>query len=112
MFPDRLFKDTDIVLDDVGELTSALDDINIVCAQFYFVHGMTDATKMLINAFYKLRIKILEMAVRHYEELKESNDYTMSNTDYIIRLAQHQAEIEETKEDYDYFLVTGKIKNN
>ncbi len=111
MIPEKLFKDSEVVLQDVGELTDILNNhLNKACAHFYYVHGMTGITKELIHAFYKLRIKILEIAVRNYQELKESHEYTLSNPDYVTRLAQHQAEIDEAKEDYDYFLSTGFIR--
>jgi hypothetical protein len=110
MLQDRLFDTSEIALEDVVELTSALDDINTVCAQFYFIHGMTDATKLLINAFYKLRIRILEIAVRTYEELKSSHEYTLSNPDHVLKLGQHQAELEEAKGDYEYFKEYEKIR--
>jgi hypothetical protein len=113
MIPEKLFKDTEVELNDVDELTDILNNyLNKSCAFFYYVHGMTPITKDLIHAFYKLRIRILEIAVRRYEELKESNDYTLYNTDYVIRQAQCQAEIDEAKSDYEFFIDTGKIKDN
>lgn len=111
MIPEKLFKDSEVVLKDVEDLTDILNnDLNKACAYFYYVNGMTPITETMIHAFYKLRIKILEMAVRRYEELKESDDYTLSNPEYVTRLAQHQAEIDEANEDYDYFKLNGKIR--
>jgi hypothetical protein len=113
MIPEKLFKDSDVILQDVEELTDILNNhLNKACAYYYYVHGMTEITKTLIHAFYKLRIKILEMAVRHYEELKESDIYTLSNPEYVTRLATHQAEIDEAKEDYDYFLTYEEIRKD
>ena len=111
MIPDKLFKDTAITLKDVEDLTDILnDDINKACAYFYYVHGMTEITRTMIHAFYKLRIKILEMAVRQHEELKASHEFTISDPDCIANLAKHQAELEEANESYLYFKINDKIR--
>lgn len=110
MHPQRLFKDIETVLQDMADLNEALDIINQVCAKFYYVHGMTDITRDLCTAFYKLRIKILEMGVEQIEIRKESNDVVNSDTDMILKLGSVQAELETAKESYRYFLETGKIR--
>jgi hypothetical protein len=110
MYPQRLFKKTETVLQDMADLQESLDLINQVCAKLYYVGGMTDACKDLCNAFYKLRIKIIEMGVQQFEDLKASNDELIGDVDMITRLANSQAELDIAKEDYDYFLRTAKIK--
>jgi hypothetical protein len=112
MIPLKLFKDSDVILDDLEELTNILNNrLNRACAYFYYSHGMTDITKDLIHAFYGLRIKILEMAVRHYEELKDAGELT-NDPEYITRFAQCEAEIDEARDDYEYFKTSGKIRDN
>jgi hypothetical protein len=110
MHPQRLFKDIETVLQDMADLNDILGDLNEACAKFYYVNGMTDITKDLCTAFYKLRIKILEMGVDQIEIRKESNDVVNSMTDMIISLGNVQAELETAKESYNYFLQTGKIR--
>lgn len=110
MHPQRLFKTTETVLQDMSDLQESLDLINQVCAKLYYVHGMTDATKDLCNAFYKLRIKIIEMGVQQFEDLKASKDELVGDVDMITRLANCQAELDIAKEDYSYFLEHGKIR--
>jgi hypothetical protein len=107
---DKLFNHTDIVVKDAEELTDALNDINHVCAALYYQHGMTPMVKQLCHAFYKLRIKILSFAIREFARLKDSSDDTINDPDFVARLGQHEAELEEAISDYDYFKETGKIK--
>lgn len=94
----------------MADLQEPLDLINQVCAKLYYVGGMTDACKDLCNAFYKLRIKLIEMGVEEFENLKTSNDDVNTDVDMITRFANAQAELDIANEDYDYFLQTGKIR--
>lgn len=113
MHPKRLFKETETELTDLRELTDILNnEINVACAHFYYVHGMVPITETLINAFYKLRIKILEMGVKRIETLKNSNNEAVSHPDAVISLGVSQAELEEAKEDYEYFLLHKKVRES
>jgi hypothetical protein len=107
----KLFKDTEIVSKDLEALTDILnDDLNVVCANLYFMFGMTEVTKRACEAFYKLRIKILEMAIQQIEDLKNSSDDTISHPETVTRLGIAQAELDEAVESYGIFLVEGKIR--
>jgi hypothetical protein len=111
MASNKLFRDSEVVLKDLESLTDILNnDLNVVCANLYFMFGMTDVTKKACEAFYKLRIKILEMAINRIEEAKDSSGKTISHPETVTRLAICQAELEEAVDAYGYFLTEGKIK--
>lgn len=111
MLPNKLFKDSESIFKDLESLTDILNnDLNVVCANLYFMHGMTDVTKLACDAFYKLRIKILEMAIARIEQVKDSSFESISHPETVTRLALAQAELEEAVDAYGYFLTEGKIK--
>lgn len=110
MAPQRIFKETEVFFEDFNDLNEALDLIGDVCAKLYYSHGMSDAVKDLCNAFYKLRIRILQMGVKQIENIKHLNNEINENVESITKLALAEAELETAESDYDYFLVTGRIK--
>lgn len=52
----------------------------------------------------------MEMGVQQFEDVKALNDEAAGDVDMITRLANCQAELDIAKEDYEYFLQTGKIR--
>lgn len=107
--PDQINQRVDQLLKDIEDLKEIHRLSNEVSANLHTVFGMTPITKTALEVFYKLRIKILEMALREWDILKNSDPAIMYNPDEITRFQERFEEWERAIAIWDHFQKTGEL---
>lgn len=109
-FADQQREKIDQLLKDLEDLTEVHRLVNEVSEGLHKVFGMTPITKTAVEAFYKLTIKLLQMALREWDLLKAGDETIIYNPDEITRFQIALEKLDKAHADYLYFVENGEIK--